>query len=144
MTEEAMPVQVLRPAADGAVVAPRHRAEVDAVAVKALIRLAAAWRIRNVEAAELAGVSARTFERMKAGTWSGRLSKDQLQRISALVGLYKGLHLYFSDDLADEWPTLGNTGPMFGGGRPVDAMIEGGVPAMIEVRDYVDALRGGV
>jgi uncharacterized protein (DUF2384 family) len=139
-----MPVQVLRPAAAGAAVEPRDRAEVDAVAVKALIRLAAAWHIGNAEAAELAGVSTRTFERIKAGTWSGHLSKDQLQRVSALVGLYKGLHLYFSDDLADEWPTLGNAGPLFGGRRPVDAMIEGGVPAMVEVRDYVDALRGGV
>ena len=119
-------------------------ARLDQVAVKAVVRLAAAWHLKNAEAAELAGISSRTFERIKGGHWTGRLSRDQRQRASALVGLYKGLHLYFSDPLADQWPSLPNHGPLFGGRRPVDVMIEGGLPAMVEVRDHVDALRGGV
>ena len=28
--------------------------------------------------------------------------------------------------------------------RPIDAMIEGGIPAMLDVRRHVDALRGGL
>lgn len=113
------------------------------VAIKALVRLAASWQLSNRQASELAGVSVRTYERMKAGRWSGRLSQDQLQRVSALVGIYKGLHLFFSDELADRWVDLTNQGPLFQGRRPVDVMIDGGLPAMIEARDYVDALRGG-
>ena len=35
-------------------------------------------------------------------------------------------------------------GPLFRGERPVDWMIAGGLPAVMAVRDYVDALRGGV
>ncbi len=81
---------------------------------------------------------------MKSQGWSGRLSKDQLTRISAFVGLYKALHLYFSDDLADDWITLDNAGPTFAGKAPAKKMIEGGLPAILETRDYVDALRGGV
>jgi hypothetical protein len=27
---------------------------------------------------------------------------------------------------------------------PVDAMIEGGIPVMLETRRYVDAVRGGI
>jgi hypothetical protein len=46
--------------------------------------------------------------------------------------------------MADRWPTLKNIGPLFGGNTPVDAMIEGGIPLMIEVRRYVDAMRGGL
>lgn len=124
--------------------AGEREAAIGAVAVKALVRLATCWRLRNAEAAELAGVSVRTFERMKAGRWSGRLGKDQLQRASALVGIYKGLHLFFSDQLADRWVGLPNRGPLFAGRRPLDLMIEQGLPAMIEVRDHVDALRGGL
>ena len=122
----------------------RDRAEVTAVAVKALVRIGGFWKLRNVEMADLAGVSVRTFERMKAGRWSGRLSQDQTQRVSALVGIYKGLHLFFGDALADRWVSLPNRGPLFQGRRPVDLMTEGGVPAMLDVRDHVDALRGGM
>jgi hypothetical protein len=39
---------------------------------------------------------------------------------------------------------LPNRGPEFDGARPVDAMIEGGLPKILRVRGYVDALRGGV
>ena len=117
---------------------------VAAVAAKAYARIIEAWKLNNNETAELIAVSPRTWARMKTGAWSGRLSKDQLMRISAITGLYKGLHLYFSDTLADRWVTLRNTGPLFGGRSPLEAMIEGGLPAIIETRGYLDALRGGV
>ena len=80
---------------------------------------------------------------MKTGDWSGRLSRDQLMRVSAVTGLYKGLHLYFSDELADRWVTMPNTGPQFGGRAPVATMIAGGLPAILATRNYIDALRGG-
>lgn len=118
--------------------------KVSDVAAKAYARLSQAWQLNNAIAAELISVSPRTWARMKTGDWSGRLSRDQLLRISALTGLYKALHLYFSEELADQWPRLRNTGPLFTGRDPIQAMIEGGLPTMLEVRNYVDALRGGV
>ncbi len=118
--------------------------QVAGAAAKAYGRIAAAWRLRNEEAAGLIDVSPRTWARMKAGNWSGRLSKDQLLRISGVTGLYKALHLYFSDPLADEWVGLANAGPSFGGHPPKDVMIGSGLPAILQTRDYVDALRGGV
>jgi uncharacterized protein (DUF2384 family) len=117
---------------------------VASVAVRAFARIADAWVLKNDVAAELVGASVRTWGRMKKPNWSGRLSKDQLLRISALVGLYKGLHLYFSDALADRWVGLPNTGPLFAGHPPIDRMLAGGLPVIMEARDYVDALRGGV
>ena len=122
----------------------RDHDHVARVAAKAYARIMAAWKLNNNEAADLIAVSPRTWARMKTSAWAGRLSKDQLMRVSAITGLYKGLHLYFSDTLADRWITLRNTGPMFGGRSPAEAMIEGGLPAIIETRGYVDALRGGV
>lgn len=107
-------------------------------------RLTDIWRLTNEEAAALIDVADRTWARMKKPGWTGRISQDQLLRLSALVGLYKGLHLYFADRLADDWPGRPNDGPLFGGARPVDWMIAGGLPAIMAARDYVDALRGGV
>lgn len=113
------------------------------VAAKAYARLSEAWHLNNAIAAELISVSPRTWARMKTGDWSGKLNRDQLMRVSALTGLYKALHLYFSDDLADQWPNLRNTGPLFAGRDPIASMIEGGLPTMLDIRNYVDALRGG-
>ena len=72
------------------------------------------------------------------------LSQDQLTRVSALVGVYKGLHLLFADETADEWARRPNRGPLFDRETPVQAMIEGGIPRMLEVRRYIDAVRGGL
>ena len=63
---------------------------------------------------------------------------------SALIGLDKALHLNFGDALADRWPRLPNRGPLFGGLSPVEHMRDGGLPAILATRDYVDALRGGL
>lgn len=117
---------------------------IEAVAVKAAVRVAKAWRLTSATAAALLAVSPRTYARMKDGSHTGDLRQDQLTRASALVGLYKGLHLYFDGDLADRWPSMPNTGPLFAGQTPVAFMQAGGLPALLEARAYVDAIRGGV
>ena len=113
-------------------------------ALKAFKAAAERWGLSTPEAAALLGVSTSTWERIKAGRWAQTLSEDQLTRTSALVGIYKGLHLLFADGMADLWPGLRNRGPAFRGARPIDAMIEGGIPRMLETRQHVDALRGGL
>lgn len=112
-------------------------------AVKALLRLVEAWDGSNAQGAALLGVSDSTWDRMKAGKWDGVLSQDQLTRASALIGIFKGLHLLFADSMADRWPRLANRGPIFDRRSPIEAMIEGGIPRMLEIRQYIDALRGG-
>lgn len=119
-------------------------AQVAAVAIKAFTRVAAAWSLTSAEAAELAGVSARTWARMKATGLAGRMNQDQRMRLSALIGLYKGLHLYFSDALADRWVKLPNSGPPFLGQSPVNHMQAAGLPAILATRNYVDGIRGGL
>ena len=114
-------------------------------AVDGMVRIAAIWRLTGPEVCALLGdVSERTWFRMKKGEWSGTLSQDTLTRISALIGIFKGLRLLFSEPLSDEWVRLNNKGPLYGGWRPLDTMIEGGIPKMLEVRRHIDALRGGL
>lgn len=122
----------------------RPKADVAAVGLKAFAGIAEAWALGVREAAALADMSESTWKRAKKPGFAGELTRDQMLRLSALVGLYKALELYFDPPLSREWVKLPNRGPEFGGARPVDAMIEGGLPKIIRVRTYVDALRGGV
>lgn len=120
------------------------RDRLSAVALKAYRRLIVAWTLSGQQAAALLGVSLSTWERMKPDGQAKSLSQDQMTRISALVGIYKALHLLFADGMADRWPRLENKGPLFARRSPIAAMIEGGIPQMLEVRRYVDAVRGGL
>lgn len=124
---------------------PETRADLTPAAVEGFLRLAECWRLTGKQASFLLGEgSERTWFRIKAQQWEGVLSQDALTRISALVGLYKGLHLLFSDPLADEWVRKPNSEAPFGGRAPLEHMIAGGIPAMLETRGYIDALRGGL
>ncbi len=131
------------PAALQTFAAESDRTRLSPVAITAFLALCKAWRLQNKDAAELLSVSSSTFDRMKRGERM-TLSQDQLTRVSALVGIFKGLHLLFADGMADEWPQLSNTGPLFKGMTPVAAMKEGGIPKMLDARRYVDAARGGL
>jgi len=121
-----------------------ERARLTPTALVAVRSLARAWRLTGPEAATLLGTSESTWDRIKAGTWRGVLSQDQMMRVSALVGTFKALHLLFADDMADRWVRLRNTGPLFGNLTPLEALTERGIPGMIEIREHLDALRGGL
>ena len=123
--------------------AENDRARLSPVAIKAFLGLTKAWDMSNRDAAELLSVSGSTFDRMKRGEQTV-LGQDQLTRVLALVGIYEGLHLMFADAMADEWPVLPNTGSLFKGISPVAAMKAGGIPKMLDVRRYIDAVRGGL
>ena len=122
----------------------KTRARLTPAAVEAVRNLADAWDATGEQMAALVGVSPSTWDRIRAAKWQQTLSQDQLTRVSSLVGVFKGLNLLFADDMADRWPKLANSGPLFANRTPIDTMIEGGIPIMIEVRRYVDALRGGL
>jgi hypothetical protein len=115
-----------------------------AVALKAFSRISEAWSLTLREAAALADMSDSTWKRARKPGYAGDLSHDQMLRLSALVGLFKSLELYFDAPISRDWVKLQNLGPEFDGARPVDAMIAGGLPKILRVRGYVDALRGGV
>ncbi|MDQ0422950.1 putative DNA-binding protein (UPF0251 family) [Peteryoungia aggregata LMG 23059] len=121
-----------------------ERTRLSSTALKAYRRLVSQWDLTSQQAASLLGVSVSTWERLKPDRVKKTLTQDQMTRISALVGIYKALHLLFVDAMADRWPMLENTGPLFDRRCPVAAMIEGGIPHMLEVRRYLDAVRGGL
>ena len=112
--------------------------------VEAVVRVAEAWKLTNAEAAALFDVPTATWSRMKAGAFKGNLDRDKQTRASLIIGLFKGLRLLFNGPLTYGWPKTVNGGPDFKGQRPVDMMIDGGIPAMMRARQHIDALRGGM
>lgn len=113
-------------------------------ALEAMGNIATAWKLTGDEVAALLGVSSSTWDRIRAGKWHQALSQDQMTRASAVIGIFKGLNLLFDQAMADRWPKLRNGGPLFENRTPVEAMMDDGIPLMIEVRRHVDALRGGL
>lgn len=124
-------------------VASRKTSELAPVALKAYARLVKAWSLSIKDAAALSDMSESTWRRAKKSDFSGDLTKDQLLRLSAVIGIYKSLELYFSDPIAKIWFTQPNKGPLFNGARPIDTAIEDGLPQILSIRTYLDDLRGG-
>ncbi|UVC10293.1 DUF2384 domain-containing protein [Rhizobium sp. TH2] len=115
-----------------------------ATVVKAVTRTADLWKLRNADAAALFDVPIATWNRMKAGQYRGTLDRDKAMRASLIIGIFKGLRLLFNGPLEYGWPALKNSGPLYEGRTPVGLMISGGIPAMMRVRDHIDAMRGGL
>ncbi len=117
--------------------------EISAVALKAFGNVMGEWSIPLDKAAALADMSESTWKRAKKPGYAASLGKDQMLRLSAVIGIYKALKLYFSEPIASRWMVLPNQGPLFNGARPIDTLIEEGLPQFLRVRNYLDALRGG-
>jgi uncharacterized protein (DUF2384 family) len=117
--------------------------EINAVSLEAYGRIIRAWKLSQREAAGLADMSESRWQRARAPDFTGTLTHDQLLRLSAIVGIYAALEQYFSDPLAKTWFTRPNTGPLFHGARPIDVAIAGGLPQILTIRNYVDALNCG-
>lgn len=120
-----------------------ERARLSQPAIKAVIRIFRIWSLDEQQAARLLGVSENDLRDMQNGRYEGILSNSQMTRASAIIGLYADLHTLFQNDLADRWITLENKGEIFSGKRPLDRMLEGGIPVMIEARKYLAALIHG-
>ena len=113
-------------------------------AVGAFFKLTDAWQVRDEAARQLlGGVSNGVYYQMKRGQ-KKTLDQDKLTRISLLVGIFKALNILYSRKLADAWVSLPNSNPMFSGEPPLTYMVHGGVPALVRVRQLLDARRGSL
>ena len=120
-----------------------NRARLSPSAIKGLLRVATHWKLRDDDTRVLlGGISSGSFYALKSRP-SKTLNEDQLTRISLLLGIYKALNILYSQKLADAWMALPNRNPMFGGDSPLNYVKNGGIPALLRVRQLLDARRGG-
>jgi hypothetical protein len=122
----------------------RERERLSPTALRAFFRIMERWRVRDEDARVLlGGISNGPFYEWKKQP-DRTLETDRLQRISYLVGIFKALHILYSEELADRWVQLPNSNPLFHGSTPLAYMMQGGIPAMQTVRRLLDARRGGL
>lgn len=113
-------------------------------ALRTLFRIAAAWGLSNKQQMKLLGNPPRsTFYRWKQGE-NVVLSRDTLERISYIFGIYSALQVLLpKPEAADAWIKKPSSAPIFGGRSALDRMLSGQVGDLYLVRQYLDAQRGG-
>ncbi len=125
--------------------APAHQVserEMAAAGLTAFFSIAEEWQLDNDQQRRLLGDPARsTFFKWKKQR-SGNLSRDTLDRLSYLIGIYKALHLQFPSHSVAEWLRNPNRAPLFQGRSPLDYLLEGSLVALSDVRRYLDWARG--
>ena len=112
--------------------------------IKAFLRIAQKWGVKDEDARTLlGGISSGSFYALKKAPARRTLDQDVLTRISLLIGIFKALNILYSERLADAWMALPNSNPMFRGTTPLQYILRLGQPGMMEVRQMLDARRGG-
>ena len=121
----------------------RVRAQFSPVAAKLFVRLADAWGLAVEQRRALLGhVGRQTYYNWAKGKVSA-LSRDQLERVSLVLGIQKGLKLLFADEAsAMRWFKSPNRDVPFGGQSPLQRMLRGSIDDLYAVRRYIDAWRG--
>ena len=112
-------------------------------ALRTFFRLAERWQLRVAEQRKLLGDPPEsTFYKWKRER-DGTLSRDTLERISYLLGIFKALAILFPQtERADAWLRRPNAAATFGGKSALDRMLSGNVADLFVVRQYLDAQRG--
>jgi hypothetical protein len=111
--------------------------------LRAFFNIAKEWSLTvSQECMLLGGISSSTRHNWKVGK-HGALARDQLERVSLILGIYKGLKLLFAGDGDSmRWLKACNEDRPFGGASPLDHMLRGSIDDLYAVRRYIDAWRG--
>ena len=122
---------------------PIHLAEAGGPALRAFFALAERWKLRAAEQRTLLGEPPESTYFKWKKQQDGTPSRDVIERISYLLGIWKDLQILFPDPLqADAWVRKPNAAPLFGGRSALERMLSGNVADLYVVRQYLDAQRG--
>lgn len=124
---------------------PAHASErLASAALQGFFNLSERWALSAIQERTLLGSPPEsTFYKWKAERTARRLSRDVLDRISYLLGIYKALHILLpSSRAADEWVKKPNKAPFFHGQSALQRMLGGSLVDLADVRRYLDAQRG--
>jgi hypothetical protein len=120
-----------------------HRSVSRAV-LHTFFNIASAWKLNTEQAMTLLGVSSRsTYFKWKNNPEGARLSRDTIERLSYIFGVYKALQTLLPKPAsADTWVHRPNAAAPFRGKSALERMLSGHVADLYVVRQYLDAQRG--
>jgi Protein of unknown function (DUF2384) len=113
--------------------------------LRAFERIAQAWGLSVDEQMALLGQPPRsTYFAWRKAPQTARLSRDTLERLSNILGIYKSLQILLPNAAAaDAWVRQPNSAPLFGGQPALARMLAGNVADLNLVRRYLDGVRSG-
>lgn len=122
-------------------------AKVGRAAFQAFLNICNKWDLTRAQQLILLGdVPTSTYHLWKGNVEKEqefKLTKDTLERISYLLGIYKALHILLPNaDAANNWIKRPNRAPLFNSKSALDKMLAGNVVDLADVRRYLDAERG--
>jgi hypothetical protein len=118
-------------------------AQMGAAGLRAFARIAGQWGLSTDEQRQLLGQPPRsTFFAWRKAPAQAALSRDTLERLSLLLGIYKSLQILLPEAAAaDAWVRKPNAA--FGGASALALMLGGNIGDLLRVRRWLDAARGG-
>jgi uncharacterized protein (DUF2384 family) len=111
-------------------------------AIRAFEKIAGRWNLSPAQRQTILGLPRSTYFKVRGGK-NARLSRDTLERVSYVLGIYGALQVLLPrKEAADQWVRTGNDNALFKGHAPLETMLRGKVSDLYVVRHYLDAQRG--
>ena len=112
-------------------------------ALQAFFSISESWGLSATEERTLLGAPPEsTFIKWKAYKSAQCLSKDVIDRISYLLGIYKDLNILLpSVRAANKWIHKPNSAPIFNGQSALDRMMAGSIIDLADIRCYLSTQR---
>jgi hypothetical protein len=117
--------------------------------LRTFARIAGRWKLPAIDAMALLGVESRStyyelLKRARGGRELKGLSKDQLDRLSYVLGIYEAIRVLFphSEETRDGWVSRANSASMFGGRSPLETMRSSMI-GLYQTLAHLAAARGG-
>jgi uncharacterized protein (DUF2384 family) len=112
-------------------------------ALRGFFRIVDAWCLDSTQQATLLGTRRRTIDRWKANAGEAKLTRNQIERLSQVLGIYGSLHAVLGDSsFANDWVRLPNAD--FGDTAPLERMLAEGADGLSDVRQYLETWLAGV
>ncbi|MGL4240289.1 MAG: MbcA/ParS/Xre antitoxin family protein, partial [Beijerinckiaceae bacterium] len=128
---------------------PANRRRLSGPGLRTFLAVADLWGLSEEQRRLLLGLPSRsTFHSWAKAAREHRditLDLDALLRISAVLGVHQALQILHereADGIA--WLKSPHHAPIFGGQTPLAVMTGGSQDAILSVRRYLDAMRGGI
>ena len=116
--------------------------------LRTFARIIGLWRLPSADAMALLGIDSRStyydlLKRAREAREVNGLSRDQLDRLSYLLGIYEAVRTLFphSEETRNGWVSRANTATLFGGRAPLDVM-RAGMIGLYQTFAHLGAARG--
>ena len=128
---------------------PATRRRLSGPGLRSFAAICEAWGLDEAQRRLLLGSPSRsTYQNWMRTAREGRpvtLGVDELTRVSAVLGIHKALRILHADAAAENsWLRGPHAATVFGGASPLALMTGGPLDAILTVRRFLDAARGGL